>query len=237
LKHFKILTSEPTLQYIKLSLLACLLICVSVLHYSLRENAQTTESLQVYWSQPAMLDEPFPQLVGPNNWQLNYAQIEEILWQLKLDDYGKLVINSQTAERLHQVSNLLPFDMNTKEWQRLIFLLDKSFYGGSGEQVFTLLKNYFFYQQQYNLSLSAVQHTKGNKQLELIKVTGADNKQLQVECFGSELAAKLFTKQNITTDYLNKRRGIKIDPSLTSTQKKQQLLVLEDRFKNQLLKQ
>jgi hypothetical protein len=225
------------LQNIKLSSLACLLICVSVLHYNLRENAQTTESLQVYWSQPALLDEQFPQLVGPNNWQLNYAQIEEILWQSKLDDDGKLVINSQTAERLHQASNLLPFDMTTKEWQRLIFLFDKSFYGGPGEQFFTLLKNYFFYQQEYNLSLSFVQHTKGNKQLELIKVTGADNKQLQAQYFGSELAEKLFTKQRFTTDYLNKRRGIKIDPSLTSTQKQQQLLILEDNFKNRLPRQ
>lgn len=237
MKLFKIRTSEPMLQYIKLSLLASLLICISIVHYNVREGAQTTESLQVFWSQPALLHEQFPRWVRPNRWQLNYAQVEIILWQSKLDAYAELVIDSQTAERLHQASNLLPFDITTKEWQRLIFLLDKSFSGGPGKQFFTLLKNYFFYQQKYNLSLSAVQHSKGNKQRELIKVTGIDNKQLQAQYFGSELAEKLFTKQNITTDYLNKRRGIKIDPSLTATQKIQQLLVLEDNFKNRLPQQ
>jgi hypothetical protein len=108
-------------------LLAISLTCVSIAHYHLRENAQTSENIQVYWSQPVLLDEQFPQLVGQNNWQLNYAQIEEILWRSKFGSGGELVTNSQTAERLYQAILLLPFEMTAKEWQRLIFLLDKSF--------------------------------------------------------------------------------------------------------------
>ena len=225
------------LQYIKLILLAILLTCVSVAHYNLHENTQTRESIQVYWSQPVLLDEQFPQLLGHNNWQLNYAHIEEILWQSKFNVSGELVTDSQTAERLHQASILLPVEMATKEWQRLAFLLDKSFSGRVGGQLFRLLKDYFLYQQEYDLSLSTAYYTQENKQRKLIPFTGADKKQLQAQHFGIELAEKLFTQKNITTDYLNARRVVRMDLSLTTTQQQQQLLALEENYKNWLSKQ
>jgi hypothetical protein len=239
LKHCKVHIKTHRLHFIKMTLLVTLLIYLSFTHYSLRQGNQIDdgEPSPTGWLQPALLDVSFEQLIGNDSWRLDYNIIEQILWMEKQNASGKLIIDSATADRLQQASDLLPQSMRPNEWLRLNFLMEKSLSGGAGQQFFSLLKGFYQYQQDYAASLSVIKQTINTQKLSSLRSIISDNRRRQAQYFGVEIAEQLFAKSNITTDYLTQRRIVNMDLGLTNLQKKQQLRSLEKNYKKMLNKQ
>lgn len=205
-------------------------------HVGLHQSAHSDSGSQelVQWSQPNDLNEKYPLLIADNNWQFDFKRLEIILWNAKVNEAGDLLINSDTEDMLQRASDQIPASISSENLQRLLFLTQKSLPGSNGDKLSRLLGQYHAYQQDHKENLSIINKATENEKPLLLKTNLLNYKLRQVHYFGVDLAERLFSKKNITTDYINKRRLINMDGDLTKTQKEQQLSALSNKYKNAL---
>jgi hypothetical protein len=196
-----------------------------------------TSNSSVNWLQPECLDSEYPRLIGNNTWPINYANIERMLWESKVRNSQRLLVDSETADLLQRITAELPDTLKSNDMKRLRFLVEQSLPGKNGEELANLVNAYYLYQKEYQINLNLLKEAKGAEKLSRLKLLNANNKVLQTQHFGVELAALLFKKKNITTDYLNYRLLINMDTSLSSAQKRNQLLVLKENYEKNIAKQ
>lgn len=227
---------EWLVKYYRTILLVALLAYVAYIRFGLHKNVDLNHKTHspVQWLQPSSLDEKFPVLISNKSWSINYSNIERILWESTVSTSGRFVVNSETADLLQQVSAQLPGPLESKESQRLTFLIAQSLPDSDAKGLAHLFNRYYLYEQEYRSSLSAITQAKGQEKLSLLKASRTNNKLLQERYFGAEIAEKLFDKKNITVNYLNDRRIINMNESLTKAQKREQLSVLKKNYKNTL---
>jgi hypothetical protein len=188
----------------------------------------------IRWLQPTGVNESFPIPIGDNNWIIDYSRIEVILWKVQTDKSGQLLINAETSTILEQVHAQLPENMSQIEWQRLTWVLEKSFVSSHGKQLAHLLSRYSLYQQEYATSLALLHLAKGDEKHQLLQGLSTQNEQLQTRFFGADIAKKLFAKQNTTINYLNARRILNLRSDLSQTEKNQRLLKLKKQYQASL---
>jgi hypothetical protein len=205
-------------------------------HSSLHErsNFYNKSSLTSQWLQPAYMNEQFPQLIGPNYWQLDFLNIEKIIKNVKTQADGRLLIDHDTAELLQLVNLQLTKHMPDKEWQRLNFLLEQSLGSRVGENFSELVNAYYFYRKKQIISLNEINLATQDEKITLLKTTAHRAYLSQKQYFGAEAAKKLFKMKNNTTNYLNARRIVNMENGLSKEQKKEQLAILARIYKDSL---
>ena len=177
----------------------------------------------VQWRQPSIVEEQFEGAIANNIWHFDYAQIETILWRSQVSESTAYTINSQTQRLLELIVAQLPKKLSEQQLQRLKILSQKSLPSSHGESFSELLIDYYFYQQEHQIILAE------------LKTSQIDIRRLQEQYFGAQIASQLFSRKNMITDYLNARRIVNMDASLTATQKAMQLKTLQDEHRAELL--
>jgi hypothetical protein len=234
---------------IKIIVLLALLFFIVITHIGLRNshpsntaisNIATTNKQPLsssHWLQPAYLNDRYPQLIGSNDWQLDFIIIEEKISNLKLNNDHDLLIDADTVDILKSINLELPKNMQHKEWQRLQFLFIKSLGDNIGKSFYKLINAYYLYEKEEQSQAVKIKNLDFNEKLKFIKSQGINNKKTQARYFGSETAIKLFGKKNKITDYLNSRRIINMDKGLSKNQKREQLSILAENYKISLKNQ
>jgi len=187
------------------------LIRIGLYHQGIEENAYARYSRgdSLLWAQPSILDSIATPNISNLNWKFNFVAIEKILWKLKFSPAGSLVVNSEAAETLEQACNQVSEAATSKERQRLVFLANKSLAKSNTNQAAQLFNSYCNYLQEHKLSLVALRQAQGVEKLSLLKTLEASRQKRQKRYFGDEIAAKLFSKKNVSANYLNQRLIIK----------------------------
>jgi hypothetical protein len=187
-----------------------------------------------HWLQPEFLNDRYPQLIGSNDWQLDFMTIEEKISKLKLNSDHSLLINGDTADILQLINIELSENIPDKQWQRLRFLLIKSLGDNAGESFYKLVNAYYSYEKAQQSQWLKIKTSSPNEKFELLKRQNINIRKIQAQYFDPEIASKLFHEKNQTTDYLNSRRIINMDKNLSSEQKKHQLSILVKIYKESL---
>ena len=204
-------------------------------HINLHDQPITHKNTKPqHWLQPISLNDQYPQLIGNENWSLEFSNIERIINRLELDAKNNLVINSGLNEKLLSILSNLDESLSDKQWQRLQFLLIKSLGQSTAEELYTLINSYHHYQQQAHKYAHTVQKANKTEKLALLKNSHNMYIHLQNQYFGPDIAEALFDKKNKVTRYLNSIRIINMDDSLTPSQKKEQLALLSSHYKQSL---
>lgn len=213
-----------------------LLVFVMKEHIALHENSHVSynATAPIDWLQPLALDNKYPIKVSNHYWKLTATEIEKLLWQLNINEFGDLVIRDETIDVLQQMAAVLPNVMTSKEWQRLAFLIKRSAVNDSGEQVAQLLQRFYFYQQEYKAYLLVVNKAKADQKLALLKQSRAKVNTLQAKYFGVVTAEQLFYRKNLTTNYLNDRQIISLNKNLSKVQKEKYFLDLKEHYQQHL---
>jgi len=213
-------------------MLIALICCAIIVHYGLRQGVHkhNIDPITVAWLQSDSIDQNVSALVA-KKWQFDYIEIEKILLKSKVNTPIALVINADMLELLERSYAYLSPDLESSDLQRLSLLIEKTIPNQNGKQLTHLLKQYYFYHQDYQVSLLAINQSQSEQQYQLLTAAQSDNKQRQIRYFGSQVAEKLFHKQNRTTNYLNQRRVINLDPALSDAERRQKLAELQADFK------
>jgi hypothetical protein len=240
---FEFSLNTPYVINLKIIVLLALLFFIVMAHIGLRNShpsntaisnsATTNKQLpsSSYWLQPAYLNDLYPQLIGSNDWQLDFMIIEEKISNLKLNNDKNLLINADMVDILQIINLELPKNISHKEWQRIQFLLVKGIGNNIGESFYKLINAYYLYDQEKKLQTVKIKNIELNEKIDFIKSQNVNNRKTQAHYFGSETAVKLFSKKNQITEYLNSRRIINMNKSLSKNQKKEQLSILAENYK------
>lgn len=225
-----------TLRYIGIVISSFLLLITAYIHTGLHRPKNSGESPlpHDYWLQPANLNNQYPQLIGAENWTLDFIRIEGILRDVSTGNSGDLSINADTVNLLQRVTALLPKDMQDKEWQRLGFLIEKSLGEHTEKELTKLINAFYLYTQNKKSVLHKIKTALPDQKISLLKEFTTETRSIQVHYFGPKVAATLFDKLNKTNEYLNSRRIINMNKQLNFAQRKEKLSVLMKNYKKSL---
>tara|TARA_R110001592_G_scaffold10098_1_gene52589 strand:- start:31646 stop:32332 length:687 start_codon:yes stop_codon:yes gene_type:complete len=180
------------------------------------------------WLQPSAISDRFSERISTNYWQFDYEATEQALLKIKQSKSGDLILNASTAKVLEKAVSTLPPQMQTDELQRVDLLVSKGLPGRAGQELASVVTNFYNYQQALksaNSTVNTPQYTfdqeRSFKQMVL----------LQEQYLGKDISGQLFGRQNRINHYLYARKRINDDASLNPAQKQQQLTALQARFK------
>jgi len=171
------------------------------------------------WMQPEVVNESYPVLIHTNLWSINYADIEKALHEIKLDEFGQVIQNTQTADVLARASNYIKNDIDQENLERIALLVQKGLPVIADDTLAQLLVAYYHYRQHLD-SVSQEDNSLRNREI------------LQKKYFGAVASTQLFSEQNIIQRYLEKRHAIISSQSLDSAEKDAALKRLEGTFSN-----
>lgn len=163
--------------------------------------------------------------------RLDFLQIEKILWRSKLDEFNQLKVNSATLELLEQIHALLPNPIGKDESERLAYLVKKSIPYPGGEQLAELIHSYNLYTQYAPGITTGLSPISETQRVLLLIQQDKDRVDRQTHFFGLDLAQKLFSKKNITRNYLNQRMQLNLDNSLSNDEKLRRLDNLQNNYR------
>lgn len=177
------------------------------------------------WQQPLSISDEFPERISTTYWQFDFGATEQILTKIKLNETGELILNETTADLLKVAVSKLPLDLTEADLQRIEILLAKGLPGKAGQQLSSVLTGFYRYWQ--------LERVDEKKALNIEdKERSFEQTVLRQERYlGQDIAGRLFGRKNAVTRYLHARRGINEDSNLNQEQKRQQLLILQNRFK------
>lgn len=181
------------------------------------------------WHQPPITNVLFPELISPEKWSFNFELTEKILSRSKLNENEELLVNSQLVDVLKKATASLPESLNNKQLQRVEFLTSNILPDKAGTQLASLFTNYYRLERQIKATTSAEQDSS-NLEDEILKfeaLTALQNKYL-----GKDIAARLYGKKRIVTEYLYERKKINQNTELSDKQKQQKLNELQIKFKH-----
>lgn len=181
------------------------------------------------WHQPPITNVLFPELISPEKWSFNFELTEKILSRSKLNENEELLVNSQLVDVLKKATASLPESLNNKQLQRVEFLTSNILPDKAGTQLASLFTNYYRLERQIKATTSAEQDSS-NLEDEILKfeaLTALQNKYL-----GKDIAARLYGKKRIVTEYLYERKKINQNTDLSDKQKQQKLNELQIKFKH-----
>jgi hypothetical protein len=183
---------------------------------------------QPQWRQPASLTTRFPELISTNTWQFDYQATEQILLRIKKHPNGALVLNANTAKILRKAIAALPLRMDKKAISRVALLVSKSLPGYPGQQLASILTNYYYFLQASNKAHSANNSIKGKTNKEqLFRQTVLR----QERYLGKDITHQLFGQQNRLTRYLYARQQVNENGTFSPAIKQQRLKTLQANFK------
>jgi len=188
----------------------------------------------IEWLQPAELKKAYPNSIANNAWSFDFSRVENQIWMIKFDQEQKPVMTSQTAKTLERIAGLLPENLDAINLDRLALLVQKSVPGERGKSLATLLTQYYFYQQDHDSSIQAINSATGAAKLALLRNKVQLMRHNQTRFFGDEVASQLFKQTNARADFLNAMRVVNLTPSLSSEEKAALLSELRRNYKQQL---
>jgi len=234
-------TSGQQKKYFLSAILICslgwvLFVRVNLHHEGQRHNAYANYSSGdlVSWRQPSTLDLLTAPVISNQNWNFDFIAIEKILWTLKTDQAGDILISSDTTETLEQACNQTPKGLNARARERLQMLSRKGLAQSSGRTAAKLYEDYCQYQQEHNLSLTLLRNASGLEKRQLLRDAEATSLERQQRYFGDSIALELFRKKNNQTNYLNRRQLVNLNDDLTAAEKKLRLSHLQENYKASL---
>ena len=217
---------------ISLPLLIIALIILTVKHIDLRKSDNFGDVVSGdQWQQPSTLNEQYPQLISKYGWGFEFDKIEDIIRDLEFDSNDKLLINYDTTERLKLVIFEFKGALSDTQWNRIGFLMKQSLGDRNGGVFYDLVKNYYLYQKEYVEHINTINQSTYSNKLALLKKSQSNILVMQSKYFGSDIAIKLFSRINTTSNYLNSRRIVNMENGLNNSQKKERLLLLSDSYK------
>jgi hypothetical protein len=192
-------------------------------HYS---NPTTPE-----WDQTLITNFVSGKPISPLTWELEYELIEEILDESKLNDKRELLIDSQLADILTRATALLPKNLGSDELERAKLLTSKILPNKAGNQLASIFINYYYLQDRSNIKIS-----EENNSPDIDSKFSIFKKNIVRENYylGVNIANRLFGKKRSITEYLYGRRDISENNQLNSEQKKQQLNIIQIKYKNKI---
>lgn len=190
-----------------------------------------THNQTIQWRQPTELSTDYYKPISNKAWVKEYSSVEKILWQIKRSSDGKVIINDHTLNLLSQAQSILSNGLKEKELKRLEKVLNKSFIANDGPQLGSLMYEYLKYIPKYTAKLVEINNATGVKKKKLIKEFALTTKKLQKDSFNEITPEDLFGKQNQTINYLNERRLISMDMTLSEKERKSRLEKLQQTFK------
>lgn len=194
---------------------------------------QSGDGMKQTWQQPTALGENFPRPISSRQWPIDFEAIEQRFTDVDIDDSGKLQLDARVAKSLKQTVLHLPDSMSDERLERVGLLFRKSFPGPKGEQLASLFRNYWHYEQALERTAAAAKEApEGNAG---VNVDKSDVTALQKQYLGDTNAAKLYGKQNTIAAYLSARRRIQKDASLSDSVKQDRLAALEREYHEQNL--
>lgn len=177
------------------------------------------------WQQPHSISNEFPERISATHWQFDFEATEQVLTKIKLNETGELILNETTADLLKVAVSKLPLNMTEADLQRIEILVAKGLPGKVGQQLSDVLTGFYRYWQieriDENNALNIEDKERSFEQTVL----------LQERYLGKDVAEHLFGRKNAVTRYLYARRRINEDSNLNQAQKRQQLIILQNRFK------
>lgn len=186
------------------------------------------------WVQPAELNKAYPNSIANNIWSFDYSKVENMIWKINFDEAKTPLLTAQTAKSLERIVAMLPQGLDTKNSQRLTFLVQKSVPGSSGESLAALVSQYYFYQQEYTAYIQTINSATGEEKLALLTDNSQRMKRDQTRFFGHLVASRLFKQKNARADFLNAMRVVNLTPSLSAEEKAAQLSELRKNYQQQL---
>ncbi|RBP50681.1 lipase secretion chaperone [Arenicella xantha] len=201
-------------------------------HYRLHHSSfdSETRSASQAWLQPRTLDEKYPEPVGSYAGNIDFYAIEKLLWKVQINPSGALTLGPETAEILHSINRYLPDQMVPSDYRRLALLTAKIWPDTRSVEIAPLLRQYNHYRSAYRAGQSKLNSLLDGDKYRLLQTLDRTLEQQQQDFFGHEQASALFSQRNITTHYLNQRRLIQLDPSLTKAQKVTRLNTLRQEY-------
>lgn len=230
--QYKLDLNESKYQVLTILLIVIIFITLIIKHIDLRNSRKFDKVISGdQWYQPSILNERFPQLIGKHDWGFEFNKVENIIRDLEFDADDKLIINHHTIEKL----KLVLFELNEPlldiQWNRIKFLMQKSLGDRNGKKFFNIVKKYYFYHKEHVRYKNIINRSNYNDKLTLFKKSHTKNLAMQEKYFGIDIAKKMFSRVNTTTNYLNARRIINMDNKLSNKKKKERLLSLSTSYK------
>lgn len=200
---------------------------------------QSGDGMKQPWQQPGGLAESFPRPISSRQWSIDFDAIEQRFTDVDIDESGELELDARVAESLKQTVLHLPDAMSNELLERIGLLFRKSFPGPKGEELASLFRNYWHYEQalerqaRERTAAVAKEKPKGGADINMGR---SDIAALQKEYLGDTTAAKLYGKQNSISAYLSARRRIQNDSSLSDSAKQDGLAALEREYREKNLR-
>lgn len=219
--------------YVNALLLGSLLLLIAPKLYTVLSSplpTATSAGNTRSWLQPDSLSQPFLQPISNNHWDFDFTKIESFLWRLKVSQTGQLRTDNTTLALLEEISALLPNTLSANDKPRIHFLIQKSLPSDLAGPFSELLEQYQAYTLSHESRLRLVNQAAGEQKLTLLLDMDSMLEHYQQRYFG-EQANTLFADKNITTHYVNRRRIVRLNQNLSSTQKERQLNQLKDAYK------
>jgi hypothetical protein len=186
------------------------------------------------WQQPSSLVDKFPTLISTAHWKFDYEATEQALLAIQVSNTKNLILNAHTAKILEKAISNLPSKMSKTELERVGLLTAKGLPGKAGQQLATVLTNFYHYQQAIDIvkataNTSSITTSKQQKQSK--ETIFKQSVERQKNYLGEDTAEQLFGKQNALNAYLYSRKRINEDTNLSPAQKQAELTTLQARFK------
>lgn len=192
---------------------------------------QSGDGMKQIWHQPAALSEKFSQPMSSRQWPIDFEAIEQRFSDIDTDRSGQLELDARVAESLKQTVLHLPASISDELLERISLLFRKSFPGPKGEQLASLFRNYWDYEQA--LERAARKRREGSAR---VSMDSSEIAALQKKYLGDTTAAELYGKQNTISAYLSARRQIQNDAGLSDSVKQDRLAALEREYREQNLR-
>ena len=193
-------------ELLSVSVLVALVVYVGVVRFGLETKLQDSFPNQesITWQQPQALLSTFPQNITNNTYQFDYDNIELILLNSKLIQQNILQVDSDTLTLLESVTAELPEKISEFDLERVGFLISRNLPKETAKLLFTLIQQFIQYQKMYTEYQLGIQQSLKQNELSRLKNSSRILSRLQQQIFGNEVALKLFSKRNLTTNYLKR---------------------------------
>jgi hypothetical protein len=229
-KHSTLLSPAVSKIFVLLTLLM-LVISVSQIRLEIQHASQLNSDIKrnssIHWLQPGQLQENISQVISNQQWSINFANIESILWQSNLNQQSSFDLSWKTSELFDKILSELPNNLTENDKNRLSFLIKQSTSIPEVEIFNDLLLSYYQYHQDYNATLEAINNAIGDKKLQRLSEQSKKVKALQYTYFKPKIAELLFSKKNTLNTYFNQRLLVVLNKNLSSADKKQKLSQLK----------
>ena len=177
------------------------------------------------WQYPNKVKDQSP--IARQHWGFDFTKAEWILHKLPRNKVGEIHFNNEASGLINSAIQTLNGPLSEVDLNRVRWLIEKSFPGNNGQQLALITLQYY----NYLSARDSFQRSASDSQLQHAIKHHQQTMRLQQTIFGPAMAQQLFAERNHLRSHLLARQAIHTNLTLTTAQKQQRLLQLDDDFR------